>query len=144
MTTSIVNTTPLSVTFERARSTYQQLASIMRNNWAPLLSGSCNATEGLGAANVIANQVLPVFSAAIAAPGMDAYAQLVYGDSTVTFVAWLQTMSTALTNILNALNSMAAQAQFVASNGNLTGATFTEEQTAPVLSLVNTAIAALV
>lgn len=142
MATSISKSQTLHDLFVQAVNVYKQEA-IYLPQWQQKLSGPVTAMDGVAMANNIV-QASAVLNAAISAPGMNAYAQFLFGDSTLNFTVALQNLVTALANIKTWLDGMAANAALTPVNGQITGATFTPAQTAPLLTLVQTAAATLI
>lgn len=110
--------------------------------WATAMAGNITAVQAQSWASNL-NTVLPMMATLAATPGIQAYAQEQFGNATYDIAGNYTTMVNALTAIQSWLNANIPANSITISNGSLVGQSFTPAQTAPLLALVNTAIATI-
>jgi len=132
---------PLQQAFSAAISRAAGIKAQLQR-FSTALAGNITANDALGMAAAI-REALTLFNASSAVPGVGAYAQAQYNDATYDVATEFSSMTTALQAVLTWLENNIPANSVSVTSASLTSASFTSAQTAPLLTLVNSAIATI-
>jgi len=132
---------PLQQGFDQAIS----MALSQRNvlvDWQSKLAGNITSVDAVNLAQNMKG-ALSAFNAISALPGIGAYAQMQYGSPTPAYDigASFTAMVDAFQAIVTWLEANIPANSITITNGSLVGAFYTPAQTAPLLTLINAAVA---
>jgi len=110
--------------------------------FAQKLAGSISANDALQFANFL-RTIIPQLQQCAAVPGIQAFAQAQYSDSTYDVGTEFTTMMSAIQSVLTWLENNIPSNAVSVTSAKVTYSSFTPAQTAPLLTLVNDVVATI-